>query len=60
MSELTKMTLSAARDALHKGEISAVEITKAHLAAIEDAKELNSYIMVTDDQALEMRQRPMT
>ena len=54
MSELTKMTLSAARDALHKGEISAVEITKAHLAAIEDAKELNSYIMVTDDQALEM------
>ena len=44
MTELTKMTLSKARDALHKGDVSSVEITEAHLNAIDDAKELNCFI----------------
>ncbi len=54
MTELTKMTLSAARDALHGGDISARELTEAHLSAIDDAKELNSYILTTADKAREM------
>lgn len=54
MSDLTKMTLSEARDALHKGDITSVEITEAHLAAMEDAKELNCYVEVTADKAMDM------
>ena len=54
MTELTKMTLSEARDALHKGEITSVEITEAHLNAIEDAKELNCFIEVTAKKAMNM------
>ena len=54
MTELTKFTLSEARDALHKGDITSVEITKAHLDAIEDAKELNAFIEVTADKAMDM------
>ncbi len=54
MSDLTKLTLSAARDGLHKGDFSAREITQAHLKAIDEAKILNSYIEVTSDQALKM------
>lgn len=54
MTELTKFTLSEARDALQKGDITSVEITKAHLDAIEDAKELNAFIEVTADKAMDM------
>lgn len=54
MTEFTKLTLSAARDGLHKGDFTSVEITKAHIDAIEDAKELNTYIEVTTDHAITM------
>jgi aspartyl-tRNA(Asn)/glutamyl-tRNA(Gln) amidotransferase subunit A len=54
MTELTKMTLSKARDALHKGDVSSVEITEAHLNAIDDAKELNCFIEVTTEKAMDM------
>jgi len=54
MTDLTKLTLSAARDGLHKRDFTAREITEQHLKAIEDAKELNSFIEVTTDQALQM------
>ena len=54
MTEFTKLTLSEARDALHKGDISSAEITSAHIDAIDDAKELNSYIVVTADKAMDM------
>lgn len=54
MTDLTKLTLSEARDALHKGDISSVEITQAHLNAIDEAKELNCFIEVTGDKAMDM------
>lgn len=54
MTELTKLTLSEARDALHNGDITSAEITEAHLSAIDDAKELNCFIEVTRDQAMNM------
>ncbi|MBT5187034.1 MAG: Asp-tRNA(Asn)/Glu-tRNA(Gln) amidotransferase subunit GatA [Kordiimonadaceae bacterium] len=54
MTELTKLTLSAARDGLHNGDFTSAEITAEHLNAIDDAKELNTYIEVTSDQAMNM------
>src|SRR5689334_15692351 len=44
MSELTALTLAAARDALRRREISAAELTAAHLAAIDAARELNAFL----------------
>ena len=39
---------------LQNGEISCVELTKKYLKAIEDANgELNAYVTVTPDEALE-------
>ncbi len=38
MSDLTHLTLAEARDALKSKKISAVELTKAHLSAVEDAQ----------------------
>lgn len=54
MTDLTKMTLSEARDGLHNGDFTSAEITEAHLSAINDAKELNAYIEVTSDKAMDM------
>ncbi len=54
MTELTKFTLSEARNALHKGDISSRELTEAHLNAMEDAKELNCFVAVTAEKAMEM------
>lgn len=48
------LTLSEARDALRKKTISAVELTKAYLKQMEATKNLNMYITVTPDKALEM------
>ena len=54
MADLTNMTLFEARDGLHKGDFTSTEITEAHLSAIDDAKELNAYIEVTSDHAMDM------
>jgi aspartyl-tRNA(Asn)/glutamyl-tRNA(Gln) amidotransferase subunit A len=55
MSELTKLTLAEARDALKARDISAVELTDAHLGAIETANpKLNAYVAVTGDKARAM------
>ena len=54
MTELTSLTLAEARDQLKSRAISSVEITRAHLEAIERARALNAYIVVTADKALEM------
>ena len=54
-SELTGMTIAAARDGLKKGDFSAVELTEAHVTAIDAGnKALNAYVLTTADQALEM------
>ena len=55
MSELTGLTIAEARDVLRKKEITARELTEAHIAAIEAANDaLNAYIVQTPDKALAM------
>jgi len=53
MSDLTKLTISAARDALAKGETTATEITQACLDAIEGADALGAFVHKTPEIALE-------
>ena len=57
MTELTNLTLAEARDALATRKISSVELTKAHLSAMERARALNAYVAETPVHALEMAQR---
>ena len=52
MTDLTSLTLAEARDRLKSRAISSVEITKAHLEAIERAKGLNAFVAVTADEFL--------
>jgi aspartyl-tRNA(Asn)/glutamyl-tRNA(Gln) amidotransferase subunit A len=54
MSELTSLSLAQARDMLKARKISAVELTEAHLAALERARVLNAYILETPEQARAM------
>ena len=54
MSELTNLTLKAALDGLKSKAFSAVEITKAHVAAVEAARPLNAFVLETPEKALEM------
>ena len=54
MTDLTHLTLAEARDALHKRTISATDLTKAHIGAMEKARALNAYITETPDKALDM------
>ncbi len=54
-ASLNHLTLSEMRDALRLRKFSAVELTKAHLAAIErDNPELNAFITLTADKSLQM------
>jgi aspartyl-tRNA(Asn)/glutamyl-tRNA(Gln) amidotransferase subunit A len=53
MSELTKLTLASARDGLKAKSFTAVELTNAHLAAMERARALNAFVTETPDLALE-------
>ncbi|MCH9806821.1 MAG: Asp-tRNA(Asn)/Glu-tRNA(Gln) amidotransferase subunit GatA [Alphaproteobacteria bacterium] len=53
MTDLTKLTLSEARDGLANKDFSATELTKALLKAIEAGNEdLNCYVLPTPDHAL--------
>ncbi len=54
MTDLTKLTLAGARDALKKKEFTSLELTDAYLGAIEGAAALNAYVTVTGDEAREM------
>ncbi len=55
MTDLTKLTLSAARDGLAAKAFSSVELTSAFNAAIETANpSLNAYVVTTPQKALEM------
>ncbi|MCL4120994.1 UNVERIFIED_CONTAM: hypothetical protein GTU68_054727 [Idotea baltica] len=53
MSELNKLGLAAARDALRAGETTSVELTDACLDAIETAGALNAFVHKTPDLARE-------
>ena len=54
MSELTALTIAAARDGLKQKKFSAAELADAHLAAIEKARSLNAYVLETPERALAM------
>ena len=54
MSALTQLTLKAAIAGLKAKDFSAVEITKAHIDAIEAARGLNAFVLETPDHALAM------
>jgi aspartyl-tRNA(Asn)/glutamyl-tRNA(Gln) amidotransferase subunit A len=51
MTDLTSLTLAEARDGLVKKSFTALELTDAHLAAIEAARVLNAYVLETPEQA---------
>ena len=53
MSDLTKLGLAEARDALAKGETTSVELTEAFLTAIEASDSLNAYVHKTPDLAMD-------
>ncbi|MGL5361987.1 MAG: Asp-tRNA(Asn)/Glu-tRNA(Gln) amidotransferase subunit GatA [Bosea sp. (in: a-proteobacteria)] len=54
MTDLTRLTLSEARDGLKAKRFSATELTTAHVAAVEKARALNAYVLETPEQALAM------
>ncbi len=54
MTDVTKLTLAEARDAVQAKKISAVELTQSHLAAMEKARALNAYVVETPEKALDM------
>jgi len=53
MSDLNKLGLAEARDALRKGDTTSVELTEACLKAIEGADALNAFVHKTPEIALE-------
>ena len=55
MTDLTDLTISDAREGLAAKSFSAVELTEAHLAAIEAANlALNAYVLTTPERAIDM------
>ena len=54
MTDLTSLTLAEAKDGLAKKSFTSLELTNAHLAAMEKARVLNAYVLETPDQARTM------
>jgi aspartyl-tRNA(Asn)/glutamyl-tRNA(Gln) amidotransferase subunit A len=54
VSDLNTLTLAEARDGLKTKRFSAVELTGAHIAAVEEARALNAYVLETPERATEM------
>ena len=53
MSDLTHLTLAEARNALKSKKVSALELTRAHVEAMEAARALNCFITETPELALQ-------
>ena len=53
MSELSKLTIAAARDAMRKGELTSAEITTACLDAAAESEKLNAFVHHTPELAME-------
>src|SRR5262249_53710177 len=56
MTELTSLTIADARDGLRTRAFSAVELARAHLTAMEEARVLNAYVQETPERAAAMAQ----
>ncbi len=53
MSDLTKLSIADARDGLAAKKFSAVELTAAHITAMDSARGLNAFITETPEKAIE-------
>src|SRR6056297_2470766 len=53
MSDLTKLTIAEAREALRKGEVTSVELTDACLKAIDAADALGAFVHKTPEIAMD-------
>jgi aspartyl-tRNA(Asn)/glutamyl-tRNA(Gln) amidotransferase subunit A len=53
MTDLTRFTIAQARDHLRKKDFTALELTDAHIAAMEHNRHLNAFITETADLARE-------
>ena len=53
MSDLTKLTIAQARDALRRGETTSIALTEACLSAIDAADALGAFVHKTPEIALE-------
>ena len=53
MSDLTKLTIAAARDALRKGDLTSTELTTACLEAIDASDALNAFVHKTPEIAMQ-------
>ena len=53
MSDLSKLTIAAARDAMRKGDVSSVELTEGYLKAIEGSGALNAFVHNTPEIAVD-------
>jgi len=53
MSDLPKMKIAEARDAMRRGELTSVELTEACLGAIDAADALNAFVHKTPEIALD-------
>jgi aspartyl-tRNA(Asn)/glutamyl-tRNA(Gln) amidotransferase subunit A len=51
MTDLTKLTIADARDALRKGDVTSAELTQACLTAIDAADALNAFVHKTPEVA---------
>ncbi|MDG1376404.1 MAG: Asp-tRNA(Asn)/Glu-tRNA(Gln) amidotransferase subunit GatA [Yoonia sp.] len=51
MTDLSKLTIASARDAMRKGEVSSVELTNAYLSAIDGSGVLNAFVHNTPEIA---------
>src|SRR4249919_2671800 len=56
MTLLISMTIAGARNGLANKSFTALELTDAHLAAMEAARSLNAFVLETPDKAREMAQ----
>lgn len=54
MTDLTSLTLAEARKGLAAKTFTSLELTDAHLSAIEKARVLNAFVMETPDRARDM------
>src|ERR1700755_786920 len=54
MTPFTSMTLAETRDGLAKKSFTSLELTDAHLKAIEAARSLNAFVLETPEQARTM------
>src|SRR5712672_30748 len=54
MTDLTSLTLAEAREGLAKKSFTSLELTDAHLGAMEAARALNAFVLETPDRARDM------